>query len=576
MLSPFLICLALITGTLAQENQVPKKTEAVATPADTVMVMGRVVYEDTGQPATRHRVQLIDSTALLNARNRLRIPTSITDERGEFTLRAVYAGEYYVFSEPTDHRGQSQLNLVLHRSGDDDADAANLDQFKKTNPRITVDGQRNVEVNLRVPNPHFGSISGTVFDATHQPAARATVHVMTKGGDLSGTILRTDDQGRYKVRGMPKGEYIVSANPPAKDRGDGEKPRGYEGTPGATYFPSTLLLKDSPAVVVVPDVDTANVDITLISRALRSLAGTVRLRGDNSPITNARLRLSVRQITDPASDTSRSALDENAMSTYMSATDKNGRWSISNVPDGSYRLSVEPKQGEPTTTPRFVQLEQDLTVNGADVEDLLIEVSEGARLSGSVVLEGSGTQPLHISVDALSYQPHALSSVTVDETGKFTLTGVPTGEIEVSAFAIPQNKFYVKSMQANGIDLLRSKITLADKDEIKDVRIVISANIGVITGRVLTGDKPVAGAQVMLRRTGDDKLRLLGGELVTQTDARGVFTLSAAPGNYLVVAWRSADGPTALETAMNKAIKEQGTGLTLSPSARKEIDIRLP
>jgi hypothetical protein len=283
------------------------------------------------------------------------------------------------------------------------------------------------------------------------------------------------------------------------------------------------------------------------------------------------------QITDPASDTSRAALVENPMSTYMSATDKNGRWSFSNVPDGSYRLSVQPSEIDRTTS-RFVQIEQDLTVNGTDVEDLLIEVSEGARLSGTVVLEGSGAQPHHISVDAISYQPRALSSVTVDETGKFTLTGSPTGEIEVSAIASPQHRFYVKSMEANGVDLLRNRITLTEKDEIKDVRIVISANIGVITGRVLTqtGDKPIAGVQVMLRRTGDDKRRLLGGELSTQTDARGVFTLSAAPGKYLVVAWRTADGPTALEAAMNKAMKEQGTGLTLSPSGRKEIDIRLP
>ena len=573
MLSPFLICLTLITGTLVQENQPQKKTEAAAAPAETVMVTGRVVYEDTGQPATRHRVQLIVSTALLNART-LRIPTAITDERGEFTLRGATAGEYYVYSEPVDKRGHSLLERVLTRSGDDDADAANLDQFKKLNPRITVDGQRNLEVNLRVPNPHFGSISGIVFDAMHQPAPRATVHVMSKGDDYSGLSLRTDDQGRYKARGLAKGEYTVSASPPAKE---GES-RNYQGSPGATYFPSTSLLKNSPPVAVLPDVDTANVDVTLIARSLRSLAGTVRVRGDNRPVTNARLRLSARQITDPASDTSKAALVENPMSTYMSSTDKSGHWSFSNVPDGSYLLSVEPKQAEPIepVTPRFVQIEQEVTVNGSDIEDLLIEVSEGARLSGNVVLEGSGTRPQHISVDALAYQPHAHSSVTVDETGKFTLTGVPTGEIEVSAFAIPRDKFYVKSIEANGLDLLRNKITLAENNEIKDVRIVISANIGVITGRVLTGDKPVAGVNVMLRRTGDDKLRLLGGNLATVTNDRGVFTLSAAPGNYLVVAWRSADGPMALETAMSKAIKEQGTGLTLSPNDRKQLDIRLP
>ena len=571
MLSPFLICLTLIT-ILAQDNQ--KKTETAAPPAATVRVTGRMVYEDTEQPAPRHRVQLILATALLNARNGLGIPTAVTDERGEFALRAVTAGEYYVHSEPIDQRGRSKLELVLHRSGDDDADAANLEEFKKNSLKLTVDGQRNVEVNLRVPNPHFGSISGTVFDANQQPAPRATVHVLSKGSEVFGMTLRADDQGRYKVRGLAKGEYIVGAGPPPKEGVDGERLRNYQGTAGATYFPSTSLLRNSPPVAVLPDVDTANVDITLLSKALRSLSGTVRMRGDSRPVTNATLRLNVRQITDPASDTSKAALAENPMSNYMSSTDKNGRWSFSNVPDGSYRLYVEPKQSEPMT-PRFVQTEQELILNGADIQDLLIEVSEGARLSGSVVIEG-GAQPLHIGVQASIYQPHANSWVTVDDTGKFVLTGAPAGEIDVSAVAYPQEKFYVKLLEANGLDLLRNKITVAEKDEIKDVRIVISANIGVITGRVLAGGRPVVGVNVMLRRTGDDKLRLLGGNLSTSTNERGVFTLSAAPGSYLVVAWRTADGPTAYEAAMSKAIREQGTGLILSPSDRKEIDIRLP
>lgn len=583
MLSPLLICLTLITGTIAQDNQPPKSTEAVAAPAGTVAVTGRVVYDDTGQPATRHRVQLILSEALLNARNGLGIPTAMTNEQGEFALKHVRPTEYYVYAEPIDQRGgRGELESVLIRSGDKDADAARLVQFKKKHPRITVDGQRNVEVNLRVPNPHFGTISGTVFDTAQQPAARATVHVLSKdSNNFSGLTLRTDDQGRYKVRGLPKGEYIVSASPPAKEGGDGGKPRNYQGTAGATYFPSTLLLRDSPPVVVLPDLDTANIDVTLISKALRNLAGTLRMRGDNHPIANARLRLSVQQIIDPASDTSKAGV-ENPMSNYMSTTDKSGRWSFSNVPDGSYRLFIEPKHGEPkpgeATTLSFVQMQQDLTVNGSDIEDLLIEVSEGARLSGSIVIEGREAMPQHLTISVSSYKPHANSSIATDKVGEFALTGVPTGEVEVSAFAYPQDKFYVRSIEANGLDLLRNNITLAEREEIKDVRIVISAGVGVITGRVLTqtGDKPVAGINVMLRRTGNDNLRLPGGRLVAVTDDRGAFTLSATPGNYLVVAWRSADGPAGLENAMNKAMREQGTGLTLSPNDRKQIDIRVP
>jgi hypothetical protein len=151
MLSYFLICLTLVTGTFVQEN------------SPTVEVTGRVVYEDTGQAAPHHRVQLIPSEALLNVRSGLRLPTAITDERGEFSLRHIVAGEYYVLAEPVDQRGSQQLTSILTRSSDSAADAAKLDQFKKKNVRITVDGVRNVEVNLRLPNPHFGTISGTTL-----------------------------------------------------------------------------------------------------------------------------------------------------------------------------------------------------------------------------------------------------------------------------------------------------------------------------------------------------------------------------------------------------------------------------
>lgn len=549
MLSLLLLCLTLVTVTFAQDN----KPQAVPTPTGTTVVSGRVIYEDNEQPATRHRVQLIASQALFTSPKGLRIPTAITNERGEFSMQRVDAGEYYVLALPADKHDSRELTLVLARSADSAADAAKLEQFKKKHLRINVDGQHNAEVNVRIPNPHFGTISGMVLDNTRQPAPRAMVHIVSKDNASPGVSVVTDDEGRYKVWGLPKGEYVASANPPLK----GERME-FQGSPGATYFPSTLLLQDSPPVVVLPDVDTGNVDITLIARALRSVAGTVRIHGDNSVATNATVRLVVKGV-------------ENPLSNYVTSTDQSGHWSLSNVPDGSYRLFVQPSQIEPK--PRFVQREQELTVNGADIDDLLIEVSEGARLSGIVTVEGSGASVQFIDISANSYKQNATSSTRIDEAGKFALTGVPLGEILVSAFAYPEEKFYVKSIESNGAELLRGNLTLAEGDEIKDVRIVISTGVGVITGRVLSeiGDRPLARVDVMLRRIGEDGPRLFGGKITGVTDDRGVFTLSAAPGNYHVIAWRSADGSGAFATAMNKA-----TLVTLSATERKEIVIRLP
>src|SRR5258705_4834360 len=105
--SPILLCLAMATFALAKDSQAAKKTEAVQVPTGNSIVTGLAVYEDTGQPATRHRVQLIASEALSNPRGRLRIPTTITNENGEFSLRLIAAGDYYVVASPVDEHSVS-------------------------------------------------------------------------------------------------------------------------------------------------------------------------------------------------------------------------------------------------------------------------------------------------------------------------------------------------------------------------------------------------------------------------------------------------------------------------------------
>jgi hypothetical protein len=572
-LLPILFCFALSTGVLAQEKQTAQKTEPGQAASGSV-ITGRAVYDDTGKAAARERVQLIASEALSTPPGRLRIPTTVTNGSGEFSFRSIPAGEFYVFTRPIDeHTSSGQALSFLQTSGDSAADAARIEQFKKDHIRIAVDGVHNLEINLRVHDPHFGTISGRVLDPTGNPAIRASVHLMSRGEKPFGASVLTDEQGQYKFWGLAAGEYIISASPPAKESDAGTSPPRIEGLPGATYFPSTLDSHNSPPVTVVADRDSDNVEVKLIARSLRRLAGTVRMRGDNQPVA-ASLRLSPKEIAEQSSVPTKPGI-EGAMSNYLCLTDKSGHWSFANVPDGAYRLFIEPKLGE-STKQRFVQQVQDITVEGADVEDLLIEVSAGTRISGSITIEGNNGSPQSIRVAASHYPGNANSLVRMDEGGTFVLTEVPVGEITLSAFVLPPDKFYVKSIEANGLDLLRTNLTITEGQEIKDVRIVISSDVGVVMGRVLAGDKPLAGVNVMLRRVTNDKMSLPGGKLTGVTDDRGNFMLSAAPGNYVVLAWRASDGPPALRDAMDRAVREQGPGIILAPNDRKQIDIRIP
>jgi hypothetical protein len=578
LVSTILLVLALSSRSLAQENQEIRKTEALGASTANSLITGRAVYEDTGLPATRHRVQLIASELLSGPHARFGIPTAITNENGEFSLRRVAAGEYYLVARAVDdHTGSRPVFPSLGRSDDRADDVAKVEQFKKDYTRIVIDGQHNLAVNLRVTNPHFGSVSGRVLDSAGMPAVRASLHLMSNGEKTFGASVLSDEQGNYRFLGLPAGEYIISASPPVKEPEDAAPGRHYEGVLGATFFPSTLESRNSPPVTVFADRDTGNIEVKLIARSLHSLAGTVLMRGDNRPVSRAAVRLTRNDNSAQVSGWSKSPDIEGAMSIYTSSTDKSGHWWIANVPDGVYRLRIQADSGD-LTDQQFSAEEQNVTVEGADIADLLVEVSEGNRLSGVVSVEGDSAKLQFINVDAARYKGNAVSHVRLDAVGTFALTAVPAGEITLSAFPSPPDKFYVKSIEANGVDLLRTNLTIAEGEEIKDVRIVISPNVGVVTGRVLSqkGDKPIAGINVLLRRVTDDKLRLFGGKLMTTTDDQGNFMLSAAPGVYLVLAWRAAEGPSAFGNSMDKALREQGSGLSLLPSDRKQLDIRMP
>jgi hypothetical protein len=75
---------------------------------------------------------------------------------------------------------------------------------------------------------------------------------------------------------------------------------------------------------------------------------------------------------------------------YSFNPDRNGRWFVDNLPDGSYVIAVTPGLTDSDQNPglRFATKKQFITVAGSDLEGVLIEVSKGARISGTLFVEG--------------------------------------------------------------------------------------------------------------------------------------------------------------------------------------------
>jgi len=523
------------------------------------IVKGRALYEDTGQPATRERVELVAIDLLANRRGPHRIPATMTDANGEFVFLHLDAGEYYVVAQPVDaHVSSAEGAPFPLQTGDPVADAARLEQYKTDYPKITVNGESPVEINLRVKNPHFAGISGRIVSANGAAVAKANVHLLKTGERGFGYSLIADENGAYQFRGLPAGEYIVSAAPGGKDPGP-EGPRSMQGVLGNTYFPSTIDPRLSPPVTVSPDREVSDINITLAQRSLHSVAGTVRGEGDGHPIAGATVRLSKKDGDPPGID--------KAMANYFSTTDAQGRWFLNNVPDGVYTIDVRPTALVGAKLERFVNKRQDLTVGGADVENLAVEVSLGGRVSGHVTIEQGNAPAPDISIGIGS------AITRVEENGAFTVTGVPEGEFPFSVMVHPQNVFYAKSIEVNGVDLLREKLKTTMGTEIKDVRVVI-APASILTGRVLSasGGKPLSRVSIMLipvdPSTGPAFARPNG-----STNEQGTFVVSGAPGEYFLVLWGLAEPLPPHDAESIKKLSPNAMRVTLGPGERKSMDL---
>jgi hypothetical protein len=216
-----------------------------------------------------------------------------------------------------------------------------------------------------------------------------------------------------------------------------------------------------------------------------------------------------------------------------------------------------------------------ITVAGTNLEDVLIEVSKGAKISGILIVEGDeplASLSLYASkVDAPIELTQGLSkSLTpTGPTTTFALTDVPEGVIELYVF-FRTDSHYVKSISVNGIDLLQEKLNLTSGMELKDVTIVVSSDLAEFTGRIISesGKTPPPRMRISLDSIG--KRRVLGGRQTRRTDEQGTFLLRPPPGDY-----RIDVDEDRVEGGFLPFVKSIPL-VTFRPGEHKNMEIRVP
>lgn len=586
-----------------------KRADARAKKEPRASVRGRVTYRDTGKPLRRAVVLLLKDI------NHPPTKRTMTDRRGEFRFRGVAAGEYLVTAEAP--------GIVSRSSGFSIQDTGfGLAGVERSISRVKVGEEGETKVEFGVERG--GAFGGRVTYSDGEPVAGAHLVLYVRGG---GTLTRfftdharTDDRGAYRVEGLPAGDYVVGV----VERGAGSPkllPR-VEGTGiAARYHPAASSAREAAAVRVEPGGEAEGVDIRLAENELRRLAGTVRWRRSGEPAGKSIVMLRRRDdpsvevsltdfllsITPRDVDNDQTTMRDLSLFTMMSSnapyveSDDEGRWSFEDIAPGVYVLTAaapplpdkeerpeEGKEEDAENDPKryktrpYVLRRVTVTLGSSDVTDQRIEMIEGGRVSGRVTIEGGGPPPfgvrLYISTQGAGAESLFTLPEWIERDGTFMIEALSPGEVFLHVTLPHGSRHYVRSITAGGVDLTREPLRVAEAAEIAGVHIDLGSDPAQVSGRVLDADDraPIPSAGVLLVAADESQWRSRSSRVFARADAAGEFNVEAAPGDYLLLAWRPGDEPTGSFEANIRARAATARKVTLKPGANPSVELLTP
>jgi hypothetical protein len=291
-------------------------------------------------------------------------------------------------------------------------------------------------------------------------------------------------------------------------------------------------------------------------------------------------------------------------------TDEEGRWQLWEIPDGSYTVHVRPPEEfesvpvvnanttnmnsnmvvstninsggyrAPRRKRAYASARRDLEVSG-DVSEFVVEVAEGARISGTISVEG-GAAPRYsyVSVlrvtDGVAVPDEASRRSGYSEGAQFDVEGLSAGKyILQPSIGGPESGLYLKSISWNGRDLLREPIELDEGAAAEGVRVVFAGNPAKlnVSARDADGGRPAPDVLVNLVPADLSAWSPHARTFHCMTEVTGGCTINAPPGEYRVVAMRRPPTPAAYEQEVRRrAAAAPRVTLREGETSRVELD----
>lgn len=529
-------------------------------PKGTAVIRGYVTSGATGSPIRRAQVRATSMEGRGGG-------VTNTDSEGRFEIKDLPAGRFTI--------NASKGGYV----------SASFGQRRPTDPGTPLelaDGQiaekvsfvlaRGSVISGRIVDDGGEPVSGTQVAAQRYAFVGGTRRLINAAAE--GSSDRTDDQGNFRLYGLPPGEYYVSASNrntmmmvmPGVNNTESD-------AFAPTYFPGTASIADAARVTVRAGQEVQASFALIVARMAR-IRGRA-LNSSGQPVTNAMLMLT-------PGDNGAMTMVMSGMPNAMVAAD--GSFQFTNVPPGRYSLQVRPNGMTMTSTSEIAQMP--VTVGNEDIDNLNVVTAPTAIARGVVVTDDGS--PFPFRADQVSIFPGPAEPTTMfmspgqnrlNDDFTFEFTGMYDRRLFRGSAGGAQSGWSLKAVTYDGTDITDTGMEFTPGRTYEGIEIVFTRKTTDLSG-MLTDDrgKPITDATVVIFPADQQKWVYQSRYIRSvRPDNNGKFTTKSLPplDDYLIIAVQNLESGQGSDPEFLARAKDEAKSFSLNEGETKAVDIKL-